>query len=149
MAWINIHKSKRKGLILMLEMEAGPQKIAKGALMRRDIWERLQMHWLHARQAAEPLSAKTYSCARGPCGQKCGDHRSPHAGTGQAQEEGGWSLGSLLCKAAPHLPFSSSGKAGSQHIHQVLPSSECLPSSSTRPHPGFQRDIKVSRVDAA
>lgn len=39
MAWINIHKSKRKGLILMLEMEAGPQKIAKGALTRRDIWE--------------------------------------------------------------------------------------------------------------
>lgn len=34
----------------MLEMEAGPQKIAKGALMRRDIWERLQVCWLHARE---------------------------------------------------------------------------------------------------
>lgn len=34
----------------MLEMEAGPQKIAKGALMRRDIWEWLQVHWLHARE---------------------------------------------------------------------------------------------------
>lgn len=32
----------------MLAMEAGPQKIAKGVLMRRDIWERLQVHWLHA-----------------------------------------------------------------------------------------------------
>lgn len=32
----------------MLEMDAGPQKIAKGALMRRDIWEWLQVHWLHA-----------------------------------------------------------------------------------------------------
>lgn len=32
----------------MLEMEAGPQKIAKGALMRTDVWERLQMHWLQA-----------------------------------------------------------------------------------------------------
>lgn len=32
----------------MLEMEAGPQKIARGALIRRDIWERLQVHWLHA-----------------------------------------------------------------------------------------------------
>lgn len=31
-------------------MEAGPQKIAKGALMRRDIWEWLQVHWLHARE---------------------------------------------------------------------------------------------------
>lgn len=34
----------------MLEMDAGPQKIAKGALMRRDIWERLQVHWLHAQE---------------------------------------------------------------------------------------------------
>lgn len=149
MAWINIHKSKRKGLFLMLDMEAGPQKIAKGALMRRDIWERLQVHWLHARQTAEPLSAKMYSCAVDTCGQKCGDDGSPHAGTGQAQEEGGWFLGSLLCKAAPRLPFSSTRKAGSQCIHQALPSSGCLPFSSTRPRPGFQRDIKVSGGDAA
>lgn len=34
----------------MLEMDAGPQKIAKGALMRRDIWEWLQVHWLHAQE---------------------------------------------------------------------------------------------------
>lgn len=34
----------------MLEMEAAPQKTAKGALMRRDIWEWLQVHWLHARE---------------------------------------------------------------------------------------------------
>lgn len=34
----------------MLEMDVGPQKIAKGALMRRDIWERLQVHWLHAQE---------------------------------------------------------------------------------------------------
>lgn len=37
----------------MLEMEAGPQKIAKGALMRRDIWERLQVHWLHAQETLQ------------------------------------------------------------------------------------------------
>lgn len=34
----------------MLEMDAGPQKIAKGALIRRDIWEWLQVHWLHAQE---------------------------------------------------------------------------------------------------
>lgn len=34
----------------MLEMDAGPQKIAKGALMRTDIWEWLQVHWLHAQE---------------------------------------------------------------------------------------------------
>ena len=34
----------------MLKMEARPQKIAKGALMRRDIWEWLQVHWLHAQE---------------------------------------------------------------------------------------------------
>lgn len=34
----------------MLEMDAGPQKIAKGALMRRDIWEWFQVHWLHAQE---------------------------------------------------------------------------------------------------
>lgn len=32
----------------MLEIDSGPQKIAKGALMRRDIWEWLQVRWLHA-----------------------------------------------------------------------------------------------------
>lgn len=90
----------------MLEMDAGPQKIAKGALMRKDIWEWLQVHWLHAQEMLQYCcQLKMILCwghvwsmsttAQGP--------GSPCAGVGQTEEEGGQSLGSLLHKAAPSL----------------------------------------------
>lgn len=61
----------------MLEMEAGPQKIAKGALIRRDIWERLQVHWLHAREILQnwcQLKCIPVLWTHVVQGDKCGDH---------------------------------------------------------------------------
>lgn len=91
----------------MLEMDAGPQKIAKGALMRRDIWERLQVHWLHAQEMLQ------YCCQLkiipGLWTHVVHEDKSlgttgPHVeASAKLRRKGGQSLGSLLHKAAPSL----------------------------------------------